>query len=81
MEATVSFAVIPTKNKGTKMHILLRALVLLDQTERNVSGLFIDRDSFRIYLMTGRLPQSSGCAKDIKPSISAPRLEAILSLF
>jgi hypothetical protein len=37
VEATISFAVIPTKNKTAKMHILLRALVLIDHTERDVS--------------------------------------------
>jgi hypothetical protein len=37
VEATVSFAVMLTKNKTAKMHVLLRALVLMDHTERDVS--------------------------------------------
>ncbi|KAJ2934233.1 hypothetical protein H1R20_g2861, partial [Candolleomyces eurysporus] len=39
VEATVSFAAIPTKNNSAKMHIQLRALLLLDQTERNAAAI------------------------------------------
>jgi hypothetical protein len=37
VEATVSFAAMQTKSKKAKMHVLLRALVLIDHSERDVS--------------------------------------------
>ncbi|RXW19797.1 hypothetical protein EST38_g6060 [Candolleomyces aberdarensis] len=47
VEATISFAAIPTKNNAAKMHVLLRALVLLDQTERNTAAILRMRQRYK----------------------------------
>ncbi|KAJ2924206.1 hypothetical protein H1R20_g12887, partial [Candolleomyces eurysporus] len=48
VEATVAFAVIPMKNNRAKMHVLLRALALLDQTERNTAAILRMRQRYRM---------------------------------
>ncbi|KAJ2924233.1 hypothetical protein H1R20_g12863, partial [Candolleomyces eurysporus] len=47
VEATISFVAIPTKNNAAKMHVLLRALVLLDQTERNTAAILRMRQRYK----------------------------------
>ncbi|KAJ2934234.1 hypothetical protein H1R20_g2868, partial [Candolleomyces eurysporus] len=47
VEATVSFAVMHTKHKTAKMHVLLRALVLLDHTERDAAAILRMRQRYQ----------------------------------
>ncbi|KAJ2915584.1 hypothetical protein MD484_g4827, partial [Candolleomyces efflorescens] len=47
VEAVVAFAIIPTKKNTAKLHLLLRGLVLLDQTERNSAAIMRMRNRYR----------------------------------
>ena len=43
VEATIALAAIPTKSKTVKLQVLLRTLVLFDQTERDVCAVWFLR--------------------------------------
>ncbi|KAJ2924574.1 hypothetical protein H1R20_g12525, partial [Candolleomyces eurysporus] len=46
VEATVSFAAMPTRNGSAKLHVLLRALVLLDHSERDKAAILRMRQRY-----------------------------------
>ena len=71
VEATVSFSVMSTKNKTAKLHILLRGLVLLDHTERDVGGQFgrLEKSADTVF----RPQLLAECGESTRPSAFAAR--------